>query len=707
MVVAGAVVLLGQSPALAQDRAETENGDDVLVISSVRVTDGVVEVVGSGAGAGAEVAVHGGSPAAEPGDVVDATAEGTGTADGSGGFTVSIPRSDGAGDRLYSQFVAEAGGAVSGGHFADDFAFTPRYDYPYQPPASKKGLSGTQMADDVEELGATSSKFNLPFQKLVDAGPAADPGTQITFESQGRTFYFNRSYVERMDRQVKTLYEAGAPPYFILLLQNKARENSALDVLMHPNADPSQGGRIFAFNTVTDEGIAHYTAAVEFLTDRYSRTDARYGRAAGWVVGNEIDAQWVWGNAGEMTMDEYLDHYMTTLRLTYLAARKATTEPVVMTSLTKHWNHSHDTNPLRSYKPRDILDSLARRSKNTGDFPWHVAYHSYPQDLRDPRFWNDPDATHDVDTKYVTFKNLEVLVDYMRRPEMLYQGEPRRIALTEQGAHTLSTEDGEELQAAAYALAYYRILFLDGIDAFVNQRHVTHGNSALRHGLWTNDPDRPEPNAPGRKKKIYNVFKYIDTERSLEVTEFAKDIIGITNWSEMVPGFDPDKLAVRDLPTTVGTDIDAVTLGTGPALSDFSTDTDNWEAGVNTSSVSHITDNGGALRVHFNNNADLKFWSTIAKTWKGTNVDLPQPINATNTPHLTIPIRVPDPGNLGTRHAKIKVHSTNGTTAEGTATLHSTDWTTLTLDLSTWTGNTTINNIKVWVRGTTNNDWSG
>ncbi len=38
-------------------------------------------------------------------------------------------------------------------------------------------------------------------------------------------------------------------------------------------------------------------------------------------------------------------------------------------------------------------------------------------------------------------------------------------------------------------------------------------------------------------KNIYNVFKYIDTNKSLKYTEFAKKIIGINKVERCDPGF--------------------------------------------------------------------------------------------------------------------------------------------------------------------------
>ena len=49
--------------------------------------------------------------------------------------------------------------------------------------------------------------------------------------------------------------------------------------------------------------------------------------------------------------------------------------------------------------------------------------------------------------------------------------------------------------------------------------------------------DRPDKVIAVMPKNIHQVFKYIDTKKSLKYTEFAKSIIGISNWSEVIPGF--------------------------------------------------------------------------------------------------------------------------------------------------------------------------
>ena len=115
---------------------------------------------------------------------------------------------------------------------------------------------------------------------------------------------------------------------------------------------------------------------------------------------------------------------------------------------------------------------------------------------------------------------------------MMYDGKIRDIALTEQGFHTPDGPDGETIQAAAFAYAYYKIKQIPEISAFILHRHVDHrGEGGLRLGLWTNNPNGAM-HEPFKKKKIWDVFKSADTDRWQEVFAFAKPIIGIDEWGQ-------------------------------------------------------------------------------------------------------------------------------------------------------------------------------
>lgn len=92
-----------------------------------------------------------------------------------------------------------------------------------------------------------------------------------------------------------------------------------------------------------------------------------------------------------------------------------------------------------------------------------MAYHSYAQSLLNPCTWLDPDATYSMDTKYITFKNLEVLNKWALSKENKYKGTVKRsVWLSEAGVNspTYSDEDFQK-QAAGFAYAWKKINALE------------------------------------------------------------------------------------------------------------------------------------------------------------------------------------------------------------------------------------------------------
>ncbi|WP_147304702.1 DUF5722 domain-containing protein [Thermasporomyces composti] len=634
----------------------------------------------------------------------DPVTSGTPRADGS--YSLTVPRFVDGYDRLYSAYVVvvrDSSGArpIGGPRFAHVLDFPATNDFPYPEAPSKKGLQ-VQMTDDAEELGVQHAAINVPLNEMMLLAEE-DPADTIRFDYAGRTWYFDRSHVEALDNQIKPLSDNGQVVNLILLVYRSSNPNSAAHVLIHPDADLENGGPVFGFNTVTAEGVAYFTAAMEFLAQRYTREDQAYGRAVGFIVSNEVDAQWTWSNSGDKTLEEFLEAHSRAVRIVWQATRKAYTGARTYISLTHCWTTVCGANPdperpTRYYKGRDVIDVLNAMTKRTGDFPWYVAYHPYPENLFDPAFWEDESALPSFDTPRITFKNIEVLPEYLAQPELTYQGERRRVILSEQGCHTPDdSEAGEKLQAACYAYAYYKIRFLDTIDAFILHRHVDHKQEGgLRLGLWTWDEERPEGSPPGRRKYVYDVFRLIDTARSTQVTEFAKEIVGIDDWADVIPGFDEAALAERPEPTPAG-------LGVGPrpvrptVLTDFSDGTQGWRVSDNATGVSA---SGGVLRVSF---------SAETKLWRGADLPLPDPLDLSATPYLTLRLRVPADDGLGdVAVVKVKAYATGGRVAEGVGRLvPGAGWVPLALDLTGWDGRDAVHRIKVWVRGDGNGDWAG
>ena len=260
---------------------------------------------------------------------------------------------------------------------------------------------------------------------------------------------------------------------------------------------------------------------MEFVAARYTRADGRLGRAWGFIIGNEIDSQWVWGNAGEMPVEQYMAEYSVAMRAAHAAVRKRQAHARVHISLAHLWMISHLVNPLRTCASRRCLELLHERAVAEGDYDWALAFHPYPEDLRFPDFWNDKTAIDDLDSPRVTFKNIDVLPRFLGR--MALGGQPRRIILSEQGFNSHKDDESEAVQAAAYALAYERIEACPGIDSFILHAHADNLKEfGLNLGIWRVDPESGEPVS---KKPLYDVFRDIDGPGRKEVLAAARPFL--------------------------------------------------------------------------------------------------------------------------------------------------------------------------------------
>ena len=436
-------------------------------------------------------------------------------------------------DRLYSRWVlaqkSQNGMLIcSHGHYADDVKA--KYDLPHEVPASKKGIGGfgaNRFASDLDSLDITSVTVNmwLGFMSLTPSDDA------IPFDYNGRTYYADRKAIEGFD---KTLQYTAARDVIVNAIVLIAPERSFADkaagrLFEHPDFDPA--GIYTMPNMTTLESLNLYAAAIDFLAERYSRPDKKYGRVHHWIAHNEVDAGWVWTNAGIKTPLRFMDIYIKSMRLLYYPARKYSPHPEVFITLTHYWQSRHNE---YCYPSAQLLELLVDSTQAEGDFKWGVAHHPYPQSLFEPKSWLDDQATFDYDTPQITFKNLEVLDAWIKQPRALYQGKIKRtVFLSEQNPNSKDySEEALREQAAGMAYAMKKLEACDGIDAY--QMHGWFDQRAeggLRIGVRRFMDDETDP---GGRKPAWFVFQAFGTDREDEVFEFAKDIIGIDDWDQVI-----------------------------------------------------------------------------------------------------------------------------------------------------------------------------
>lgn len=433
----------------------------------------------------------------------------------------AIDRYCGGRDLLYCRFSVTKDGKVLDGKKYVEAINDPLRSFDYPVADTKKGLQISNL-DDAVALGVKHVALNMSQGDIIMTAP--EEGNTIEFVHDGRTFYFHKGRVEGNDKRIKDLSDRGMIVTYIILNSKKwgiEVPDELWDIIKHPDYDKlgDGKGRISQFNVVTEEGVAYYKAFIAFLADRYTREDEKYGRAVGMIVGNEVNSGYEWCNSGEMTCEEYCRHYAQALRLTYQAACSVYSNMRIYISLDHFWTGANfDRNPMRYYPSKSILENVNAEFIAEGQVPWNVAHHPYPENLALPDFWNDQSATDDMNTFRITFKNLEVLAKVLYQEEYLYNGERRRIILSEQGFNSHWTPESEILQAVAYGRAYKKIMQIPEVDSFI--LHAYRDNIkefGLNLGLLRRKKDSNEIDGP---KPIYYVFKAID----------KKDEKGVYHW---------------------------------------------------------------------------------------------------------------------------------------------------------------------------------
>jgi hypothetical protein len=395
-------------------------------------------------------------------------------------------------------------------------------DTPYPTTRGKKGLQ-VQMVDDAIALGVKQAAINLDLSALV---PRTDDEPCYVHKVSCDEFHYRKSAVHAIDQQVKPLTDAGVVVTAILLATQTGDPRIDSEYTHRAATNPAPN-RIAAFGTADEDGRIALGQAICFLAERYSGKDAPHGRIWNWIVGNEVNAHWWWYNQGPASLTAVAEDYARTLDLVDSIVRSRIANARIFVSLDHHWTIP----PLgagvdRAIPARDLLLALRQASRPYEDLRWHVAFHPYPENLFEPRFWRDSTAPDRDDAERVTFRNLDVLLRFLAREDMLLDGEPRRVILSEQGFHCRDDRDGERDQAAAFALAWSLVAQRDGIDAFILHRHVDHSmEGGLRLGLWSRKAE--SMCAPDRRRLIAEVFRDCDTARWPACARFALPVLGV------------------------------------------------------------------------------------------------------------------------------------------------------------------------------------
>lgn len=392
---------------------------------------------------------------------------------------------------------------------------------------NKKGVQGSEVLDwadangeSLSSLGINHIMFNVDLTTII----ATDSSNGSPFEYKGTTYYFNDksgSMLQVYKSRVKQIREAGGAVTFCLLLS----DGKAYDSIPNINVDANQKAlakklmynysgtaTYYALNSCSSDPAVrqHVEAVLAYMAEQFSYSDTF---VQFWRVGNEVnvshDSNFSGaGKNGLALKDTIVNLAVNSYDTMYKILAEYNPNARVYVSVTHDWLYDVEGSAVPT---REFLDAFAAKTTSTN---WNVDFHAYPAQMH-VQVWAKESAqylSHDVDSKFVSSANLEVLTNYIKTKF----GTNHRVMLGEQG---FDSNVGEDEQAAMMAYTYYAAANNDMID---NVTFTTwNGSGSGGHDGYNMGIVNPN----GSKKKAFNVYKYVNTsEKSTYVDPYLSKL---------------------------------------------------------------------------------------------------------------------------------------------------------------------------------------
>ncbi len=307
------------------------------------------------------------------------------------------------------------------------------------------------------DLGAKQVNLNLPISKLGN--------------------------LAGYDFSVRKYNAQGMQVNLILLVDNLAPAE-----FVNPySLDQFGAHNYYGFNANTAEGVTALKQATSYIANHYSGIG--YGQVDNFIIGNEVNAWWLWNYMNCPSNDVFMAEYANSFRVMYNAIKSENANANVYTCIDHQWARAEASYYISG---KEFLTKLNSIIKSQGNIDWRVAVHPYNAPLTVPNSWElSKNVSHNQKTPYVTVANIDVLTDYMCTPDMLSPtGAVRSVKLSEVGYTSLL---GEQYQAAA--LVYANLVsennkYIDGLVISRETDDLGEIGQGLAYGLCNTDGSR-------------------------------------------------------------------------------------------------------------------------------------------------------------------------------------------------------------------------
>ena len=371
----------------------------------------------------------------------------------------------------------------------------------YTLPATKKGI---HYASDVN-LDSKHTLVNVNLNDLIGSEGSGEP-----YVYNGKTYYFNNT----MQNAVKMFVSRGVCVTLVVYMP----WDSGNKYLIYPTGR-QQGSYWYMLNTSDEKARETLEAAFCYLGEKFSRPEYL---VSNWVLGNEVNSQFYWNHAGNLSFEKYVKAYVQAFKMLSDAVHTGWSNARVFVPLDNAWNIPVSEVGWTGKKFLTKFASvLKKESKNT---KWNLAYHAYSFPLPSEPYKENQYVTKSSDSYYITPQNLQYLTDYIKKT----YGSSTRIILSEQG-YMAST--GEKAQAASIMYSYFVAEFNPMVDAYIMRcEYDDAGEVSQGYAMGLTGLD-------GKKREAYKVYKYMDSPKSAAYARKYLKQIGASSWKAAVPGY--------------------------------------------------------------------------------------------------------------------------------------------------------------------------
>jgi len=325
-------------------------------------------------------------------------------------------------------------------------------------------------------------------------------GFLYTVDSE--SIFFERSYIEYLDKRIQNLSAANSSVYLRLLITDGE-------------------GNYVSPRDISEATIRRLYAACDFLAARYSSSQrGGYGKIRGVIIGKAVDTLNL-GGEGDAHLKTYAEDFARYAMIVANAVRQniPSADIVVPISNVNCYSNLDRQTGVGALLLDNICSYLDEHYADTFEFSLMLEAENTPFGITNENIKNGVDIDAIVDDDYISAQNIGDFLLYLEKLGKRYDCSPKTFMYYWDVPEDLS---GNAL-SCAYVYSYYKLIVQSKATGFIVNIDDSENFSDL-----------------------FNIFKFIDTQYGKVCTSPLLPLFGISDYSEITsPNFGNIKLDTR------------------------------------------------------------------------------------------------------------------------------------------------------------------